>query len=202
MSGFYKKLQNPIERVLRFDIAEKAESVQNVAEATVYGIEFELRKNLGSLSESLRYFDLIANMALIHSQVDIPEAELIQIRETQQNPSTTRQLTGQSPYVLNIDIAYLNPDFGISTNLSYNRFGDRLSRVSQGAAPDVFERSYDSLNASFSKSIGSYFTLSLGIDNLLDPTVKFSQDFKGQEYIYQQYKTGTTYSIGVKYSFN
>ena len=202
MSGFYKKLQNPIERVLRFDIAEKAESVQNVDEATVYGVEFELRKNLGSFSEALRYLDLIANMALIHSQVDIPEAELVQMRETQQNPSKTRQLTGQSPYVLNIDIAYLNPDFGISTNLSYNRFGDRLSRVSQGAAPDVFERSYDSLNASLSKSIGSYFTLSLGIDNILDPTVKYSQDFKGREYIYQQYKTGTTYSIGVKYSFN
>lgn len=202
VSAFYKNLDQPIERVLRFDIGTSAESVQNVDKATVYGVEFELRKNLGSFSEALRYFDIIANMALIHSEVNIPEAELIQMRETRQDPPTTRQLAGQSPYVVNVDLAYLNPDFGISTNISYNRFGDRLSRVSQGSAPNVFERSYDSLNASFSKTVGKHFTASLAIDNILDPTVKYSQDFKGQEYIYQQYKTGTTYSVGVKYSFN
>jgi outer membrane receptor protein involved in Fe transport len=202
VSGFYKVLDKPIERVLRFDIGTSAESVQNVDKAMVYGVEFELRKNLGTLNGALRYFDIIANMALIHSVVNIPEAELIQIRQTRQNPPTTRQLSGQSPFVVNIDLSYLNPDVGVSTSLSYNRFGDRLSRVSQGAAPDVYERSYDSLNASFAKRFGNHFTVSLGIDNLLDPYMKYSQEFNNQEYIYQQYKTGTTYSVGVKYSFN
>ncbi len=199
VSGFYKKLDNPIERVLRFDIAEKAESVQNVSEASVVGIEFEARKNLGFISHAFSNFQLITNLTFVKSEVDIPEAELIQARETQQNPETTRSLTGQSPYLVNIDLSYFSGEKGISSNLSYNVFGDRLSRVSQGSAPDIFERSYANLNFNASKVIGKYFTLSFSANNLLDPKVTYSQIFKGNEYIYNQYRNGRTFSVGVKY---
>lgn len=201
-SLFYKELSNPIERVLRFDIAEKAESVQNVEDGIVYGVEFELRKNLEFIHPALRFVDVMANYARIYSEVSIPETERIQMQQTQDNPPTKRQLTGQSPYVVNFDIAYYNPKYLFSTNVSYNRFGDRLSRVSQGSAPNVFERGYDTLNANFGKSIGKNFSLSVSANNLLDQEVKYSQVFKGTEYIYQTYRTGTTYSFGVKYSFN
>ncbi|MEQ9309859.1 MAG: TonB-dependent receptor [Balneolaceae bacterium] len=200
VSGFYKKLENPIERVLRFDIAEKAESVQNVPEATVIGVEFEVRKNLEFLTSALSNFQLITNFTIVQSEVDIPEAELIQIRETQQNPETTRSLTGQSPYLVNVDLSYFNDENGLSSNLSYNVFGDRLSRVSQGAAPDIYERSYSRLNFNISKPLGEHFVLSLSANNLLDPEVTYSQIFKGNEYIYNQYRNGRTFSFGVKYN--
>lgn len=200
VSGFYKKLDNPIERVLRFDIAEKAESVQNVPEATVIGVEFEARKNLGFIAASLSNFQFITNFTLVKSEVDIPEAELIQARQTRENPETTRSLAGQSPYLVNFDLSYFNSEKKISSNLSYNVFGDRLSRVSQGSAPDVFERSYSRLNFNASKTLSRHFTLSFSANNLLDPKVKFSQEFKGNEYIYNQYRNGRTFSIGVKYN--
>ena len=201
-SVFYKDMENPLERVLRFDISQNAESIQNVEKGKVYGFEFEIRKNLGNLLDALKTVDITANYAWVQSEVNIPEAELIQSRQTQENPETTRQLAGQSPYVINFDIAYYNPKYAFSTNLSFNTFGDRLSRVTQGSAPDVYERSYNTLNASFQKNIGNNISLSLSASNILDPNVTYSQQFKEQEYIYQQYKTGSTYSLGIKYSFN
>src|SRR5690606_36660033 len=56
VSGFYKILQDPLERVIRFDISEKAESIQNVEQGTVLGIEFEFRKNLGTFWKPLSNF--------------------------------------------------------------------------------------------------------------------------------------------------
>lgn len=200
-SVFYKKLDNPIERVLRFDISQNAESIQNVDRGEVYGIEFEMRKNLGGLSEMLRHFQLMANYAYIQSTVTIPEAEMILIRQTRPDADNTRPLSGQSPFVLNVDLAYYNPDLRLATNVSYNYFGDRLSRVSQGSAPDVFERGSGSLNFNVSQSIGRYLSLSASATNLLDPAIVYSQRFKGKEYLYQRYQTGRTFSLGIKYSF-
>ncbi|CAN0512110.1 unnamed protein product, partial [Scytosiphon promiscuus] len=152
------------------------------------------------ISDALSNFQLITNFTLVQSEVDIPEAELIQIRETQENPETTRSLTGQSPYLVNVDLSYFNDENGLSSNLSYNVFGDRLSRVSQGSAPDIFERSYSQLNFNINKPLGKHFVLSFSANNLLDPEVTYSQIFKGNEYIYNQYRNGRTFSFGVKYN--
>jgi len=43
ISAFYKDIENPIERIVRLDV-NRAQSVQNVAQAQVYGMEFEIRK--------------------------------------------------------------------------------------------------------------------------------------------------------------
>lgn len=201
ISAFYKDIENPIERVLRFDIAEKAEPVQNIERGTVAGIELEVRKNLGSFADFLSPFLITANLTYVESEVDIPEQELIQIRETKQDPDETRALVGQSPYIVNLDLSYLNPKAGINSNISFNNFGDRLSRVSQGATPDVYERSYSTLNFNITKTISEHFSLSFSASNLLNPDVTYSQIFKGQEYIYQQYQRGRTFSFGVKYDF-
>jgi TonB-dependent receptor len=199
-SVFYKVLDNPLERVLRFDISQNAESIQNVDEGKVLGAEFEIRKNLGFVVDALKNVEIIANYARIQSEVTIPEAELIQMRETQADPPKKRPLTGQSPYVMNLDVAWYYPRYAISTNVSFNRFGDRLSRVSLGSSPDVYERAYSTLNASFNKSFGKNISVSLSANNILNPDVTYSQRFKGNEYLYQQYRTGITYAFGIKYS--
>jgi TonB-dependent receptor len=200
-SVFYKKLDNPLERVLRFDISQNAESIQNVDRGEVYGIEFEMRKNLGGFTPALSNFQLMVNYAYIQSSVTIPEAEMILIRQTRPDADNQRPLAGQSPFVFNLDLAYYNPDTRIASNISFNYFGDRLSRVSQGAAPDVFERSSALLNWNISKSIGKYLSLSASATNLLDPDIIYSQRFKGEEYLYQRYQNGRTFSLGIKYSF-
>jgi outer membrane receptor protein involved in Fe transport len=199
-SVFYKKLDNPLERVLRFDISQNAESIQNVDEGMVLGAEFEIRKNLGFVTEALKNVEVIANYARIQSEVTIPEAELIQMRQTQVDPPKNRPLTGQSPYVVNLDVAWYNPRYAFSTNVSFNRFGDRLSRVSLGSSPNVYERAYSTLNASFNKNFGKSISVSLSANNILNPNVTYSQRFKGSEYLYQQYRTGITFAFGIKYS--
>ncbi|MFV1883658.1 MAG: TonB-dependent receptor domain-containing protein [Balneola sp.] len=198
-SAFYKDLEKPMERVIRNDIGNNATSIQNVPKGRVQGVEFELRKRLGFLTESLDNFTFAGNLTFVHSEVDIADIELDFIRAANPNASSTRQLFGQSPYIVNIDLQYQN-DKGLSTNLSFNRFGDRLSLATGNATPNVFERAYNTLNWNLNYQLTNNLSLGAKIDNILNPDIVQSYEFKGQEYIFQSFKRGMSFSTSLKYS--
>lgn len=200
VSAFYKDITNPIERIVRLDV-NRAQSVQNVAQAQVYGMEFEIRKNLSFLSEGLSNFQFSNNFSLVQSEVSIPDAELFNIRINDPDAPETRSLAGQSPFLLNFDLEYFNEVNGFSANASFNRFGDRLYSVALGAIPDVFERGYSTLDIIVNKVFSNGFKAKVSAKNLLNPDVKLSHELDGQEYIYQSYKTGRSISLSLSYSF-
>lgn len=201
VSAFYKDLSNPLERVVRFDISQSAESIQNVEQGEVLGAEFEVRKSLAPYAGFLKNFQIMANLTLVHSEVDIPEAERLQMAATRIDVPTRRPLAGQSPFIYNVDLSYIESKRGITSTLSLNSFGDRLNRVTVGAAPNIFERGYTSLNFNFNKRFAQNFTYSFSAQNLLDPDITFSQEFKGKEYLFQQFRRGRTFAMGIKYDF-
>jgi outer membrane receptor protein involved in Fe transport len=199
LSVFYKDLQNPIERAIRPQV-NKNMTVQNVEAGRVYGLELEVRKNLGFLSESLRRFSVTTNLTFVRSFVDIPDDELFTIRVEDPNAASTRQLVGQSPYIFNLDLNYTHEESGFGADLTINRFSDRMHAVSLGAAPDVYERGVTNMNFLMRKSFGNLeFSATLG--NLLNSTQRFTQEFKGQSYPTLQYASGRTYSVGISYGF-
>ncbi len=200
ISLFHKGMTNPIERVVRTDV-NRAQTVENVEEAKVYGIEFELRKNLGSFSSLLDNFSFSSNFTFVESRVSIPEDELYNIRTSDPGAKDYRSLVGQSPYLVNFDLEYFKSTNGVSVNLGYNKFGDRLYSVALGAIPDVFERSYSTIDMVANKSFKNGLKLKFSVKNLLDPDIKLSQKYGSDEYIYQSYNKGRSVSLGLSYSF-
>lgn len=119
-SYFRKDFTNPIElkRLLN-----KTVSYDNASSAKNSGIELEFRTLLSSIftSENTRVFDditLFSNLAIIKSKADISNLK---------TPNQTeRLLQGQSPYVINAGVQYLNADNGWAFSANLNRAGDRL----------------------------------------------------------------------------
>jgi len=200
LSAFYKNLENPIERVVRIDV-NRAMTVQNVDNALVYGLEFELRKNLSFISEWLNNLQFSSNFSVVHSEVSIPDAELFNIRINDPDAIGTRSLAGQSPYLVNLDLSYFNDVNGLSADLSFNRFGDRLYSVALGAIPDVFERGYSTLDMIINKSFSNGLKAKLSAKNILNPDVKMTHELGNEKFIYQSYKIGRSLSLGITYSF-
>ena len=197
-SVFYKKFKNPIERAMKSDNGEI--QYQNVDKSNVYGAEFEIRKSLDFIGSLFNNFQVGANLSLIHSEVDIPAEELAEIKAYDPNADETRPLQGQSPYLLNFDITYNNYNAGRMISLSLNSFGDRLSEVSLGGTPDIYEQSFTNMNLVISQKIFNAFTLKFSAKNLLDAKVKKTHEFKGEEYIYQEHTKGRSFSVGLSYS--
>jgi len=198
VSGFYKSFSNPIERVIRNDNNEIR--YENVDNAIILGAEFELRKNLDQISPWLDGFQFGGNLSLVYSKVDIPSRELEIIRISIPDAESTRELQGQSPYLLNLNLTYDHREMGTSASLFYNVFGERLSEVTLGATPNIFEKPRHTLNFSVDQNIWDSLDLKFGATNILDSDVEKVHHFKGKEFIYQKYSTGRNFSIGLSYA--
>lgn len=197
ISYFYKKFENPIERV---NVTINGEvQFQNVREAMVAGVEFEWRKKLDQLHPALSNFQIGGNISLINSNVDIGPAELAVLRAFEPNHSGKRNLQGQSPYVLNLDGVYDNSRTGTLLSLHYNIFGSRLAEVSIGGTPDVFEKPVGMLDLTASQKLWKQGTLKIGIKNLMNPDITKYHAFKGTEYIRSLHKLGRTITFGLSY---
>lgn len=199
VSAFYKDFVDPIERAIVSN--NNNGQYQNVDEATVYGVELEARKDLKFLPGRLSNLAVSSNLALIHSSVDLPQKELDTIRELDPNASGKRPLQGQSPFVLNLDVKY--DDFVSKTNVSlgFNMFGERLSEVSLGGTPNVYEESRPLLNMTVNQTVFRDISLKLTAKNLLDTSFKKFHRYKDNEFVTSSYRLGRTLSLGVSYQF-
>lgn len=197
-SLFYKNFQAPIEATFIPLSQNPLLSWRNVDQAAVYGLELEVRKNLEFISPTLSGFNIGANLTLVKSEVAIGEAELARKRRFNPEMEATRPMAGQSPYIINANLGYVSER--TEMNLVFNVQGKRLAIVSPDATPDIYEKSVPGLNFNISRKLGNRWKAKLSASNLLNPDVAFVHEYKGEEYIYQQYHRGREFSLGASYA--
>lgn len=201
LSLFYKHFTDPIEQVIISTAANTEITWKNVAQAQLGGVEFELKKNLGALSSSLEQFNVAFNGTYIQSATSIAEDELVEIRATDPDHLDTRPMYGQSPYIVNGIVNYANDSLGLSINAGFNISGPKLVLITPGGTPDVYDQPRGALDLSVTKSLGERFTLKVQGRNLLDPEYRQSYVFKGEEYTFQSFTMGRTFTFGLSYNF-
>lgn len=199
VSAFYKRMQDPIEVV--FTPSTGAIQPQNVDRGQVYGLEFEFRRSLGSISPLLESFNAGANVAFIGSKVTIPEVEMSSIRLQEPNAKASRELLGQSPYVFNADLTYSRRTSSTTATLSYNIVGKRLSLVQFGSLPDVYEMPAGRLNLVLSQRLSNRLRLKFTARNLLDVDREKLIQFEKYNLVYDRSHTGRSYSLALTYLF-
>ncbi len=199
VSLFYKDMTNPIEVLYQPSIGSI--QPQNVEEGTIYGVEFEFRRNLEFLGAAFHRWSLGANLTFIESEVTIPDSEMAVLQTYDPNASNKRDLLGQSPYVFNADINYSREESGTSATLSYNVVGERLDLVIFGPLPDVYEQPAPSLNFVLSQNIGYNWKVKLSAKNLLNPDKEKLISLPDSDLVYSRYRSGRSFSISLSYLF-
>lgn len=200
VSAFYKNFQNPIELAQDFRTQNLRFQYVNRDEAFIYGIELELKKNFGFITDGLSKLQLGANASFVYSETTLTEQEKENILAVDPTRETTRPLFGQSPYVFNAELAYIDKEeLNLQASASLNVFGPRLFAVG-GAAPDIYEQPRPALNISVAKGIGKYLTVRVRANNLLDPEYKFVQEFKGEEFIFRNNRVGRSFSVSLGFN--
>jgi TonB-dependent receptor len=214
LSGFYKHFNGHIELVT-FDVATDNVKPRNAGDSRVYGLEFELRKNLDFISQALTNFSLGANITLANSEVDLQsvavnESGLTELESRQNNARdgevvrNTRQMAGQSPYLVNAYLNYSTAEGFVNANLSYNVQGESLFIVGVGAVPDVFTQPFHSMNFNLFRDFGARknHRLTAGVNNILKAERKdFYKGYGGAEAVYSVFRPGRTFSITYGYTF-
>lgn len=199
VSAFYKRLDQPIE--VLYQSGAGSIQPQNVERGTVSGVELEFRRGLQFLSPSLAEFSVGANLTFVTSEVTIPAAELAILQAYDPAADDKRELLGQSPYILNLDVSYDRGSSGTSATLSYNVVGERLDLVNFGPLPDVFEQPAPMLNLVISQRLSERWRLKFSAKNLLDPDYEKTIELPGQTLLYARRTEGRSYALGVHCEF-
>ena len=204
---FYKHFANPIEWT--YTVAGGTDLIYsfiNANGANNYGVELDIRKNLGFIG--LRDFSLSLNGALIKSRVTFDKG----------TNNIDRPMQGQSPYLVNAGLFYNNDEYGWNAALLYNIIGKRITGVgnrygtaSDGTArniPNSYEMPRHSLDISVSKKFGRW-SLKLSARDILAQRYLFKQieevtnEGKGKtiEETTRSYKPGRNFNITIGYNF-
>jgi TonB-dependent receptor len=210
VSAFYKQFKDPIELVAFSFVAPNQFTPRNSNEATVIGVEFEGRKNFNFIAESLKDLSLNVNVSLIQSEIEMPKGPGQEFESRQQFARTgeviddTRQLQGQSPFLVNVGLNYNNTDLGLETGMFYNVQGKTLEVVGFGRNPDVFTVPFNSLNFNFSKTFGQdqRSKVSFRAENILGAErISRYESFGGARENFSFRAPGTTFTLGYSLNF-
>lgn len=177
----------------------------------VYKAEFELRHNLGIISESLSSISINSNITLTHSLIELSNIEYnsrLENARTGQTIDKYRDMAGQAPYIVNAGISFNGRDDSflnrIETGLFYNVQGLTLEYVGVADRPDIYIKSYHSLNFNSGIKFGSDKNLSLNfkVQNILDQKNELIyRSFKANDQIFKSRKPGRNFSVSLSFSF-
>ncbi|HEU5171394.1 MAG TPA: TonB-dependent receptor [Gemmatimonadales bacterium] len=185
VSLFAKRFDDPIERVYLATSGTRIISYVNAQAANNYGIELELRKNLGTLARGLLPFTLFANTTLMRSEIDIANSSA-----SITNPQ--RKMVGQAPYVVNAGLTYTSGTGRWSATALYNVTGPRITEAGEIPLPDVEERPRHVLDFSLRFPVFPGISGRLDAKNLVDSPYRLVQGPVLREY----YKAGRTFGLG------
>ena len=204
VSAYYKHLTDPIERVI-VDAENGATSFANVGQADVYGAEFEVRQRLGTfglggaLGERL---SVGANLSVTRSSITVTGRELELRRVFDPDAADTRDLQGQSPYLLNASLAYDDVGRGTAAGLYFNVAGRQLSRI--GSPLDVYVQPSPQLDFTLSQRLLGMFAVKGSVKNILNAPYRESYGLDGYDLggvdelaPFLEYNRGTTFSVGI-----
>lgn len=199
IGAFHKQFVNAIEYQIIPTGSGLQYTFQNTPEASVSGIEAEMRLSAAQAKapKFLKDFTFIFNAAYMKSQILFRDNSL----------EEDRSLQGQSPFILNASLFYQNDTLGINAGLMFNVVGKRISFVGDPFTgnPHIYEMPSNQLDLSLSKKFGKKFELKAQVRNLLNSNVMYCQNVETASGIISQttmqHRPGRYYLLGLVWKF-
>lgn len=200
LTGFYKLIKNPISRI---EVASAGGylSYENIAdEATVAGVEVEIRKNLfvrpvGNGTTGMSKLSFGLNGSYIYTNAKMPMATV----------STGSQLEGAAPWIANFDLShnFSKGERSFINTLVLNYVSDKIYTIGTQGFQDIMEQGIVTLDFVSQAKLNKYLSLTLKARNLLNPAYKLSREANesGEKVVLGDYKKGINISLGVSCTF-
>ncbi len=205
MAGiFYKKFRDPIESTYipgGGTAGIKTFTYYNAKAATSLGVEAETRISLGTIAkhDKLKNVFLIFNAALIRSEVELGYSG-------EGQKTNSRQMQGQSPYIVNAGAFYQNPSNSFNISVLYNVVGKRIFMIGYDEYSDIYEMPRHGLDVSLSKSLSKGLDLKAGVRDLLNNEFILMQDSNADgifnavtDQVIEKFYPGRTFSLGISW---
>lgn len=215
ITAFSRIIKNPINDVSISSASNDLSYVNSGDQATVFGLEFELVKDLYSNPMVLddrtlnRVFRLNLNASYMQSKQDLDGEKVL--NETAASgllnlsvdfTNTEDRITGASDVLLNADFLY-ERDFrngaSLVSSLSVNYFSDNLYALGVLGKGNIVDKGLVTLNFVSKLQLNELVGLSMSAKNLLNPSYQRIQDIQNVTVL--EFKKGRSLSLGVNLTF-
>jgi hypothetical protein len=199
MSYFSKGITNAIEvKILPSTNPER--TWFNSPKGKNYGWELEVRKHLGFIGSYFRNISVGGNYSRITSEIEFEQGYKVDSSGVfvDRFRTETREMQGQSPWTLNLFLAFTEPTLGTSLSLLYNEYGERMDAVGDRREFDILERPRGILDLSVTQPVMAGLELKF---TAKDITAKRKEYFTREGQLYRTTFQGKSYSLQASFSF-
>jgi len=209
ITGFGKLIQNPINEAVVASAANDISWVNSGEQATVFGIEFEIRKNIFEINKENEDSNITNkltagfNGAFMSSNQDFDSEKVS--KETDLNVQFTNdsgRITGASDILLNGDISF-NKEFSkngnIMATIAGNYFSDRVYAIGSAGKGDLIDEGLFTLDFILKSKITKRISADVSIKNILDSKIKRYQDNETGKVAVKSFQKGINASLSLKY---
>jgi len=181
VSYFQKYMTDPIEQIVVTTVALAGErTFENAPAAEISGVEVELRKSMDFLGHYFENLSLFGNYSRVQSRVRLQSGRV-------------RPLQGQSSYTLNAGLTLTEPTLGTTVQVSYNKFGERISEVATVFTLDVKEQPRSVVDITLTQPLWNLVDVKLSGKDILQEGQTFAQG----DNIVRLNKRSSSYSVSV-----
>ena len=221
LTGFYKKIEDPINKVQDRGAAGVFSYFNAGEEANIYGIELETRIDIiDAEDENALDFGIGFNASRMWHNQDLKDVyeDGTYIRTFQYNNKTEVGLQGASDWIFNgsLNFSTENSDRAFRGSIVANYQSDKIYALGAPEVQtqtDVFyndeivEKGFVTLDAIISKNFGENWSIQFRGQNLLNPEIERYQAVRPSttgieaDQTVRSYSRGAVLSLGVGYSF-
>lgn len=202
LTGFYKKILDPINRAQVNSAANQLSYINSGEEADVAGLELEFRKDIFEIEESevninSKRLTFGLNASYLYSRQDLTD-------ESTNFTYNEDELQGASPFLLNTDLTFnLEKErYDILSSIVLNYFSDRIYSLGVQQQGNIVETGIPTLDYITKVTLDEHFGINFKARNLLDPNFELTQkDISGNDNVINTYKRGSSFSLGFTYTF-
>ncbi|MBR9757612.1 MAG: TonB-dependent receptor [Algicola sp.] len=178
---FGKQINNAINKYLVVSAANNL-SYANTGDATAFGAELEVRKNILQLEKTVNETSLESrlsgglNVSYLNTNQDLDSKKVNE--ETGYSAAFTNTeaaLEGASDLILNADLSYyteLAPDKNLRATVVGNYFSDRIYALGSTGRGHLVDQGYISLDFIAKAALSKHFSLGLTVNNILNPLIE------------------------------
>ncbi len=194
ITGYYKVLENPIERVQNIQGEDGVvHTFNNANQGSATGVEVEYRKKI-------KDFTLSLNGSYMYTDVNLSDSG------GSVYTNKDRALQGASPYLFNADLTYglrFTNQNELHFAALYNLQGPRIYAVGLNGFGDIMQLSVHTLNFVATYKVFEKFDIKLELNNLLNMDYVFEQQLPegGETIVVKRYRPGIGSSIGISFKF-
>lgn len=174
---------------------------------SVWGVELEVVKDLGTLWDPARHFFLGSNLLLAQSNIRKSPERYAANKSLDRYTPKNSPLFEQAPYSINGWLNYNNRRWGTDLTMTFNMVGERLVQINLTGEPDLYTRPVAVLDFVFSQQLNRRLLFKGYAKNILNPAVKtvYANPYTGgkwygNEYVNRSYKRGSEVMLGFTYN--